>query len=104
MAIARLPQRDESHAARIAAATSVDSGGRTRYRGQNRRGQPPRAVTDAKDVVFAIAELERAHGKLVALQSLECGSRDRALAERNAIDHVRLAAGFVDEILDRRRL
>jgi hypothetical protein len=102
MAISRLP--DPSHVARIAAATSVDRDNRSRYHGQGVRGQPPRAFTDAKDVVFAIAELERGHAKLVAAQLLEPGSRDRKHAERDAVEHVRLAANFVDEVLDRRRL
>ena len=95
---------DLTRAVRIAAATHIDRDGRRRYRGKGTRGQSPRAAFDMKDIAFAIAELERGHRKFVATLAMKPGSRERNRAERDAAEHVRLAANFVDDILDRRRL
>ncbi len=76
---------------RIAARTIVDADGRTRFHGQPRRGQQPRAQLDEKDIDDAVSALLRTKAGLAVIRSPAHADLPR-LQLKDAIDAV-LAIG-----------
>jgi hypothetical protein len=90
--------------ARIAARTVMHHDGRTRYHGQNRRGQQPRAQLDDQDLAEAISRLQRAKDGLAAARSPEAQLLPRIQredAERAALAQLELAGRFLDDVGER---
>jgi hypothetical protein len=102
---ASLNSRDKN--ARIEAATSVDAGGRSRYRGQGRRGRQSIAATDAKDLEYAVAALRRGVDGLELAASPVVAALPRIQREdvKRASDAQLLQAyRFLGEVLARHRV
>ena len=80
---------------RIEAATDRD-------RGQGKRGRMPIIATDIRDLRFSAEELGKGYAGFTAVQMLGAMStrkRDELLGE--PLHHVRLAWGFLGEVLER---
>jgi hypothetical protein len=92
--------------ARIRAATHVDRDGRSRYKGQTRRGQPKRNAIDAKDLGYALDALGRGTQGLALAAELETvalAKSERKAAEDEALAQLHQARGFIDDVLARHR-
>lgn len=94
------------HAARRAAATAVDSDGRTRYHGRGKRGHPSRADVDAFDVRIMRTELDRAEVALAAYH--DAANQDGPRIQRDeplheALGHLDLVSRQIEEFEERAR-
>jgi len=96
----------DNKAARIAAHTSIDADGRSRFRGQGKRGQPKRGAIDAKDLSYALDALGRGIKGLAFAEALIAQPFTKAEskeAESEALAQLHQAKGFVEDVLKRHR-
>jgi hypothetical protein len=89
---------------RIAAMTATHADGRTRYHGQGRRGQQPRAQLNAQDLGFARAALAAGEAGLQMLDTPEVRALPRI--QREDVKHAALhqlgrAIGHIEDVQER---
>ncbi len=90
----------------IADRTRIDSDGRTRYHGQARRGQQPRAQLDEQDLDYAIASIARTKAGLAIARSPVYAALPRIQREeavQAALSPADQGVRFVEEVLTRNR-
>jgi hypothetical protein len=78
-----------------------------RYRGRAKRGKPPAATLDDQDLRDAIDALEKARRALTYARSPEVVALPRIQREsalRAALDYVKYAGRFEDDVLDRNKI
>lgn len=89
---------------RIEARTTIDAGGRSRYRGQGRRGRQSVVSVDAKDLEYAIDALQRTRDGLTFAAAPENAAIPKS-ARRDAINAAlslaNHASRFIDDVLAR---
>jgi len=87
---------------RIAARTRVDSSGRVRYGGQDRRGSQPVGQLEAKELDDAIALLVRTKaGLAMARAAPGLSKRERDAAIRAAVAHADQVSRMIEELCNR---
>lgn len=94
-------------AARIEANTSVDRDGRSRYRGQGKRGRQSVAAIDSTDLTYAADALKRGTDGLAYSSSTAVAQLPRIQREdlkRASLGEVLLARRFLDDVLARHRV
>jgi len=98
------PKNGDKKSARITANTSIDADGRSRYRGQGKRGQPKRGAIDAKDLGYALDALGRGVKGLAfadALEGTALTKAQRVEARGEALAQLDQAQRFIEDVLDR---
>jgi hypothetical protein len=89
---------------RIAARTGKDKDGRTRYRGQPRRGQQTHAALNAQDVVMAVESFDAFRAGVAILGSAEAEVMHRAERERvkaETANQGERVGRHIDDVLER---
>lgn len=101
----------EAPAARVKAATveNADGDGRTRYKGQGRRGAPPAATLarqDAQDLRWAARELIKSADAIEALGGVDLATMPRIRRDalkREVLSYADFGVRLVDAVLERHR-
>lgn len=94
-------------ASRIAAHTSIDRDGRSRFRGQGKRGRQSVAAIDSTDLTYAADALKRGTDGLAYSSSTAVSQLPRIQREdlkRASLGEVLLARRFLDDVLVRHRV
>lgn len=91
---------------RIASRTEVDPDGRTRYRGQERRGRQSAQQTDESDLLEAKKAIDKAIAGLALARSPEVQQLpriQREAAKREALAQADHGSRFIEGVLERNR-
>jgi hypothetical protein len=89
---------------RIAAAIRVDPTGRTRYHGQQKRGNQPHHQLDAQDQDAALRHIDAGFERLAAWRTPEVQALPRIQRESvrvQALHEIDLGTRFLDDVLER---
>lgn len=88
---------------RIASNTSIDADGRSRYRGQGKRGRQSVAQLDDQDFRFALDALQKARDGIafIAQKAAGLSKNERKAAIDAALAHALHSSRLVEDVLDR---